>query len=416
MAPFALHRRSNPARRAPGPQARRFALGTRSLADLVAPAALEVARDHVRLEQQYARTLFVTGYPRTVGPGWLAPLIDFELPLEISLHVYPLESGEMVRTLTQKLVQLNSSRLFEARGGRLADPEREVAYEDTERLRDALQRGDERVFSVSLYLLLRASALQALDELTRRVEITLDGMLAHSRVAILEQDAGFRSCLPEGHDALLVYRNLDTRSLATTFPFASSTLAMERGVHYGIAKHNHSPVIFDPFDDSLENANAVIFAKSGAGKSYFTKLMALRNLLVGVDFLIVDPEDEYRSLCTAVGGAGPRPLPDLRGGRHHPGSPHAPPPGAGAERPARHAGGERRSGSDQPRHAAVAVRSWLAGRACRRAHERGPRPAAGRVQRAGARARAAAARQPPHRELRLEHDPPRAAPPPAGDR
>src|SRR5579884_1653347 len=302
MAPFALHRRSNPARRAPGPQARRFALGTRSLADLVAPAALEVARDHVRLEQQYARTLFVTGYPRTVGPGWLAPLIDFELPLEISLHVYPLESGEMVRTLTQKLVQLHSSRLFEARGGRLADPEREVAYEDTERLRDALQRGDERVFSVSLYLLLRASALQALDELTRRVEITLDGMLAHSRVAILEQDAGFRSCLPEGHDALLVYRNLDTRSLATTFPFASSTLAMERGVHYGIAKHNHSPVIFDPFDDSLENANAVIFAKSGAGKSYFTKLMALRNLLVGVDFLIVDPEDEYRSLCTAVGG------------------------------------------------------------------------------------------------------------------
>ena len=297
MAPFALHRR-----RDPGPQARRFALGTCSLADLVAPAALEVARDHVRLEQQYARTLVVTGYPRTVGPGWLAPLIDFELPLEISLHVYPLESGEMVRTLTQKLVQLHSSRLFEARGGRLADPEREVAYEDTERLRDALQRGEERVFSVSLYLLLRTSSLPALDELTRRVEITLDGMLAHSRVAILEQDAGFRSCLPEGHDALLVYRNLDTRSLATTFPFASSTLAMERGVHYGIARHNHSPVIFDPFDDSLENANAVIFAKSGAGKSYFTKLMALRNLLVGVDFLIVDPEDEYRSLCAAVGG------------------------------------------------------------------------------------------------------------------
>ncbi|HZR97750.1 MAG TPA: hypothetical protein VFE37_03530, partial [Chloroflexota bacterium] len=227
MAPFALHRRSDPGRRTPGPQARRFALGTRSLADLVAPAALEVARDHVRLEQQYARTLVVTGYPRTVGPGWLAPLIDFELPLEISLHVYPLESGEMVRTLTQKLVQLHSSRLFEARGGRLADPEREVAYEDTERLRDALQRGDERVFSVSLYLLLRASSLPALDELTRRVEITLDGMLAHSRVAILEQDAGFRSCLPEGSDALLVYRNLDTRSLATTFPFASSTLAME---------------------------------------------------------------------------------------------------------------------------------------------------------------------------------------------
>src|SRR3954449_9407792 len=298
--PFLSFRRRTPTGRRP--DAQRFALGTRSLADLVAPAAVEIARDHVRLEHQYARALAVTGFPRTVSPGWLAPLIDFEEPVELSLHLLPLESGSMVAALTHKLVQLHSSRLFEARGGRLADPEREVAYEDAERLRDALQRGDERVFSVSLYLLLRASSLPALDELTRRVEGTLDGMLAHSRVAILEQDAGFRSCLPEGHDELLVYRNLDTRSLATTFPFASSTLAMERGVHYGIARHNHSPVIFDPFDESLENANAVVFAKSGAGKSYFTKLMALRNLLVGVEFLVVDPEDEYRALCTAVDG------------------------------------------------------------------------------------------------------------------
>ena len=281
---------------------KRFALGTRSLADLVAPAALEVERDHVRLDYQYARALVVTGYPRSVGPGWLQPLIDFEEPMELSLHVLPLETGHMVSALTHKMVQLHSSRLLEARGGRLADPEREVAYEDAERLRDALQRGEEKVFSVGLYVLLRASSLATLDDLTRRVEVTLDGMLAHSRVAIFEQDAGFRSCLPEGQDYLLVSRNLDTSSLATTFPFSSSTLTMERGVLYGIAKHNASPVIFDPFDPSLENANAVVFAKSGAGKSYFTKLMALRNLLFGVDFLVIDPEDEYRTLCDAVGG------------------------------------------------------------------------------------------------------------------
>jgi type IV secretory pathway VirB4 component len=284
------------------PDERRFALGTRSLADLVAPAAVEVARDHLRLDYQYARTLLVTGYPRAVGPGWLSPLIDFEEPIELSLHLFPLETGQMVTALTHKMVQLHSSRLLAARGGRLADPEREVAYEDAERLRDALQRGEEKVFSVSLYLLLRASTLAALDDLTRRVEVTLDGMLARSRVAVLEQDGGFASCLPEGQDRLLAYRNLDTSSLATTFPFSSSTLSMERGVLYGIARHNHSPVIFDPFDPSLENANAVVFAKSGAGKSYFTKLMALRNLLVGVDFLVVDPEDEYRALCGAVGG------------------------------------------------------------------------------------------------------------------
>src|SRR5712692_4099072 len=163
--PFlSFRRRTAPARPLLGPDAHRFALGTRSLADLVAPAAVEVARDHVRLEHQYARALAVTCFPRTVGPGWLAPLIDFEVPREISLHLYPLETGEMVRALTHKLVQLHSSRLFEARGGRRADPEREAAYEAAERPRDALQRGEEKVSSVSLYLLLRASSLAALDD------------------------------------------------------------------------------------------------------------------------------------------------------------------------------------------------------------------------------------------------------------
>jgi len=281
---------------------RRFAMGTRSLADLVAPGAVEVTRDHLRLDEQYVRTLVVTGYPRSVGPGWLSPLIDFEEPIEISMHIEPLQSGAMVTTLTHKMVQLHSSRLLQARGGKLADPEREVAYEDAERLRDALQRGEQRIFSVSLYLLIRATSMAGILDLTRRVEAALDGMLAQSRVAILEQDAGFRSCLPQGQDHLFVYRNLDTGSLATTFPFSSSTLTMPQGVLYGIARHNHSPVIVDPFDPSLENANAVVFATSGAGKSYFTKLMALRNLLTGVDFLVIDPEDEYRTLCAAVGG------------------------------------------------------------------------------------------------------------------
>ncbi|MDE3076782.1 MAG: ATP-binding protein, partial [Chloroflexota bacterium] len=238
----------------------------------------------------------------TVGPGWLAPLVDFEAPIDISMHIQPLETGEMVKLLTRKMVQLHSSRMFAAKGGRLADPERETAYQDAEKLRDALQKGEERIFSVSLYLLLRASSLTALDELTRRVEVTLDGMRAQSRVALFEQDTGFRACLPEGWDGLLVYRNLDTSSLATAFPFCSTSLSMERGVLNGLAKHNQSPIIFDPFDSSLENANMVLFAKSGAGKSYFTKLTAIRNLLSGVDFLVIDPEDEYRALCSAVGG------------------------------------------------------------------------------------------------------------------
>jgi conjugal transfer ATP-binding protein TraC len=281
---------------------RRFALGTRSLADLLAPAAVEVGRDHVRLEYQYARGLVVVGYPRTVMPGWLTPLLEFEHPIEVSFHIHPLETASIVKLLGHKLVQLQSSRLVDLRSGRLADPEREVAFEDAERLRDALQRGEQRVFSVSLYVLLRASSQRVLDDLTRRVETTLDGMLAHSRVAILEQERAFRACLPTARDELLVYRNLDTSSLATTFPFTTSSLSMERGVLYGVASRSQSPVIVDPFDASLENANLAIFAMAGAGKSYFVKLMALRNLLAGVDFLIVDPENEYAGVCHAAGG------------------------------------------------------------------------------------------------------------------
>jgi conjugal transfer ATP-binding protein TraC len=283
-------------------QERRFALGTRTLADLLAPAAVEVARDHVRLEYQYARVLVVVGYPRTVVPGWLTPLLEFEHPIEVSFHVHPLETSSVVKLLSHKLVQLQSSRLVDLRSGRLADPEREVAFEDAERLRDALQRGEERVFSVSLYVLLRAASQRILDDLTRRVETTLDGMLAHSRVAILEQERALRACLPAASDELLAYRNLDTSSLATTFPFTSSSLSMERGVLYGVATRSQSPVIVDPFDASLENANMAVFAMAGAGKSYFVKLMALRNLLAGVDFLVIDPENEYGGVCTAADG------------------------------------------------------------------------------------------------------------------
>jgi type IV secretory pathway VirB4 component len=284
------------------PEERRFALGTRSLADLLAPAAVEVGRDHVRLEYQYARVLVVVGYPRSVSPGWLTPLLEFEHPIEVSLHIHPLETASVVKLLGHKLVQLQSSRLVDLRSGRLADPEREVAFEDAERLRDALQRGEQRVFSVSLYVLVRASSQRALDDLTRRVETTLDGMLAQSRVAMLEQERAFRACLPTARDDLLVYRNLDTGSLATTFPFTSSSLSMERGVLYGVATRSQSPVIVDLFDASLENANMAVFAMAGAGKSYFVKLMALRNLLAGVDFLVVDPENEYGGVCQAAAG------------------------------------------------------------------------------------------------------------------
>jgi len=270
--------------------------------DLVAPAAIEASRSHLMLDSQYARVLALAEYPRYVYPNWLGRLIDFDAPLDLSLHLEPLESAATIRRLTHKLVELQSSRMLDARSGKIASAEREVAYEDAERLRDALQRGEERVFSASLYLCLRALSPAALDDLTRRVEAALGGMLASSRPALYEMLPGFLSCLPAGQDHLGRCRNLDTTSAATMIPFTSSHLSMERGILYGVSVHNNSLVIFDPFSRELENANKVVFAKSGAGKSYACKVEALRALMLGIEYYVIDPEDEYRRVCDAVGG------------------------------------------------------------------------------------------------------------------
>ena len=280
---------------------RRFARGTRTVAEIVAPAAGDVERDHLRLEYQYARVLALIGYPRSVEAGWLKTLVTSDDPIEISMHVHPLETAQVMKMLHHKLVQLESSRRLIEKREQLDDPERLTAVADIENLRTALQRGDEKAFSVSLYLLLRAASAAELDLLTRRVELMLNGVTALSRVTIGQQDRGFRSCLPEGTDQLLIYRNFDTTSVAYSFLFSSSSLSMPDGVLYGFDDQNH-PLIFDPFHPSLENANSVVFAKSGAGKSYFTKLTALRLLYTGIDFLVVDPEDEYRRLCQQVNG------------------------------------------------------------------------------------------------------------------
>jgi len=279
-----------------------LALGARTLADLIAPSACEIRRDHVRLDGHYARVLTVTAYPRLVSPGWLSLLVESDLPIELSLHVRPLTSADMVRALGVQIARLQSSRLAALRGERVGDPEREIALEDAERLRERLQRGEERLFAVSLYLLLRAKSPRELDELTRRVEEQLDALLAHSRGALWEQERGFVSCLPQAQDALLVPRNLDTSALAATLPFVGPSLAMDMGMLAGVAGAGQTPVLLDPFDRSLDNANQVVIAPAGAGKSFFCKLLALRQLVNGTDCIVVDPEDEYRPLAEAVGG------------------------------------------------------------------------------------------------------------------
>jgi hypothetical protein len=279
---------------------RLFMLGTRRLADLIAPSGCEVRADHLRLDGQYARVLVVTAYPRLVSPGWLSLLVETDLPIEASLFVRPLDSASMVRTLGAQIARLQSSRLAALRGERIADPEREIALEDAERLRERLQRGEERLFAVSLYLLLRARSLRELDEVTRRVEELLDALLAHSRRALWEQERGFRSWVPEARDQLGVSRNLDTSALAATLPFVGPSLAMENGMLVGLATTGQMPVLLDPFDRSLDNANLAVIAPAGSGKRFFCKLLLLRQLINGVGCIAVDPENEY-----SRGGRGP---------------------------------------------------------------------------------------------------------------
>ena len=286
----------------PSVDERRFASGERSAADLVAPAAIEETRSHVAIDGSYTRALALTDYPRHVSPNWLGRLIDSGEPLDLSLHIDPLDSAGAVRQLTHRLVELQSSRLLDAKVGRIASVEREIATEDVERLRDALERGDERVLSASLYLRLHGRTPAELDRSTARLEGTLGGMMAASRPALYEMLPGLLSCLPAGQDQLGRRRNLDTSSVATMIPFSSSHLAVERGLLYGRSVHNNSLVIFDPFGADLANANKVVFAKSGAGKSYACKVEALRALLLGIEYLVIDPENEYGRICDAVGG------------------------------------------------------------------------------------------------------------------
>ena len=281
---------------------RLFALGTRTLADLIAPAGAEIRRDHLQLDAQYLRALVVTGYPRTVAAGWLAPLVEeLDLPLELSLHVRPLTSGDMVRALGLQIAKLESSRRVDVLAQRINDPERDIGIEDAERLRDALQRGDERVFSVSLYLLLRAPTRRALDELTRRVETQLDGLLCHSRVALFEQERASGAVFPKvatGSGAAQPRHELAC-DIAAAGEFVAGDGARRAVRRRGA---DQSPIIIDPFDSSFLNYNLAVIAPSGSGKSYFTKLLALRHLVTGTEFLVIDPEDEYRAVAEAAGG------------------------------------------------------------------------------------------------------------------
>jgi len=272
--------------------------------DIIAPPAIEVDFDYVKIGDTYFRTLFVAGYPRFVGANWLSPLINFDHTLDISFYYYPVESKGVLNDLRRKIAEMEATIESDLEAGRVMDPGVRIALEDANVLQEQLTAGVERFFQFSFYVTIPADSPEELNSVTKRVESTLGSLLVVSKHATLQQEQAFQSVLPNFTDKLLVTRNMDTTSLATTFPFVSSELTDNVGVMYGINEHNGSLVIFDRF--SLENANTVVFAKSGAGKTYLVKLESLRQLMFGTEIIIIDPEDEYLSLVDEIGGESVR--------------------------------------------------------------------------------------------------------------
>lgn len=276
--------------------------GIVNLRDLIAPPSLEIESGHIRLGKRFARTLYVYGYPRQIFTGWLSPLINLDEVIDISLNVYPVESRVVLENLKRKVGQLEASYTINQEKGRVRDPGLEAAIQDAEELRDKLQVGEEKFFRFALYLTLYADSLDQLEQVQRKIEGIFGQSLIYTKPATMQMEQGFNSTLPQATDQLQVVRNMNTGALSTSFPFTSAELTRNEGVLYGLNRHNNGLVLFDRFS-GLENANQVVFAKSGAGKSFAVKLEALRSLMLGTEIIIIDPEDEYRQLCEAVGGS-----------------------------------------------------------------------------------------------------------------
>lgn len=278
-----------------------FNRGVSSLRDIVAPAGFKVGPKSLEVDGKWASTLFVTTYPRYLDTNWFAPIVNFDIEFDAAMFVYPQESAKILRQLRKRVTQVAASISMQAEAGKIRDPQLETAYQDIEELRDRLVQGTERFFQYGLYLTLYGNSQEELDDTLAQVEVLLEGRLIYAKQALFQMEQGFTTTLPFGHDRLSVMTNMNSAPLSTSFPFVSSDLTSTSGILYGINLHNNSLIIFDRF--SLENANMVIFAKSGAGKSYAVKLEILRSLMFGTEVIVIDPEQEYRYLSEAVGGS-----------------------------------------------------------------------------------------------------------------
>ena len=278
-----------------------FLKGITTLRDTIAPSSLEFHSGHFRVGTKYGRTLYIYGYPRQIYTGWLSSIINLDEVIDVSMFIYPVESQVVLNNLRKKVTQLEASIQVNAEHGKVRDPGLEAAIRDAEELRDQLQVGAERFFRYGLYITMYGDSMDEIGFIQHKVETILGQQLVFSKVASSQQEQGLNSTAPQMMDQLQIRRNMNTGAISTSFPFTSADLTQEKGILYGVNMHNNGLVIFDRF--SLENANMVVFAKSGAGKSFTVKLEAMRSMMMGSDVIIIDPENEYERLSEAVGGS-----------------------------------------------------------------------------------------------------------------
>jgi len=277
-----------------------FRRGVVSVRDIISPASMKIEPTLLRLGDKFVRTIFIINYPRYISVGWFAPVINLNLTFDISMFFYPVSSAIILKQLKNKVGVLEAQIAGDAEKGAARDPLRETALRDIESLRDALTQGTEKFFQFALYVTLYSDSTEELDRMSDQVEDIFGSRLVFSRRVYFQAEQGFNSTLPLGNDELSITFNMNSSPVASSFPFISSELTSDRGILYGINRHNNSLILFDRF--SLQNANSVVFATSGAGKSYAIKLEVLRSLMLGTDIIIIDPEHEYKYLSEAVGG------------------------------------------------------------------------------------------------------------------
>jgi len=278
----------------------KYRRGKFKIQDLIAPSALRVTPQYLQLGGKYLRTIFVVGFPRYISVGWFMPVINFNAYLDVAMFFYPVKAGVVLKQLQNRVGNLQAEMSTAQEKGLPRDPLKETALNDIEQLRDDLTTGVEQFFQFGLYITVYANNEKELDLLTEKIESLLASKLIYSRRILYQSEQGFNSTLPLSNDQLMVLNNINSSPCASSFPFISADLTSDNGVLYGINRHNNSLILFDRF--SMPNANFVVFATSGAGKSYFCKLEVLRSMMFGTDVIIIDPEQEYKHLSDAVGG------------------------------------------------------------------------------------------------------------------